>query len=273
MLTYYTAYNPQFFPVLHFSEHHITIAPYPCDYDYQITAHSPLYQLRWRGEYIHDACDRMNMVKYIPELGIVVAASQKGRVAIITLTWQEEIGHSFRIDWILPFSSQNVDLHHPRVPLMGIAVSPMPGFEIPQDIPCIPRNVNPKEWLQFDYRLLNPENDELSEKSSPEHSPYTFDPTSNHTTNPKSQYAGQSDPVSPPNVSSSSRRNIYPTMHSEDDGNDPILTVPELHAYASSVYQPHEDWHGWHPSRHYRLLLLFCNHTVISYEFWHKWQI
>jgi hypothetical protein len=216
----------------------------------------------------------MNMIKYIPELGIVVAASQKGRVAIITLTWQEEIGHSFRIDWILPFSSQKLESIHPRVPIMGIAVSPMPGFEFPQDIPCIPRNVNPKEWLHFDYRLISPENDGPFSRDTSEHNPNAFDPFSDPEPKPKSPSAGQSDPV-PPNVSGPRARNTYPrNMHSEelDADDDPVMTIPEIHAHASSIYQPHEHWHGWHPSRHYRLLLLFCNHSVMSYEFWHKWQ-
>lgn len=240
----------------------------------QITASSPLHLYSPSGGPIHDPCDRMNMIKYIPELGIVVAASQKGRVAIITLTWQEEIGHSFRVDWILPFSSQDQGLVYPRdqrVPLMGMAVSPMPGFEMPQDIPCIPRDVNPKDWLQFDYRLLNPENDESVEKDPSEN---TYEPTFNSAPNAKSPSAGQSDLASHHNTTKSQPSEIYDTrMQSEgDEDEDPAFTVPELHAHASRVYQPHEDWHGWHPSRHFRLLLLFCNHTAMSYEFWHKWQ-
>jgi hypothetical protein len=213
----------------------------------------------------------MNMIKYVHELGIVVAASQKGRVAIITLTWQEEIGHSFRIDWILPFSSQKLDFTHPRMPIMGIAVSPMPGFELPRDIPCIPRNVNPKEWLHFDYRLLSTSD---GDGHFDEYDPNAFDPYFQPEPQPKSPSAGQSDPVSP-NTSGPQPRNLYPEkVKREGDGDDniPTLTIPEIHAHASSIYQPKEDWHGWHPSRHYRLLLLFCNHSVVSYEFWHTWQ-
>ena len=113
------------------------------------------------------SCDRLNLVQYLPELGIVVAASQAGGVAIITLTWQEEIGHTFRVDWLLPFPTQERDDECPTPPLMGIAASPMPGFEMPPDVPCIPRDVNPKDRLRFNHRLLNPDGDEPSTATRP----------------------------------------------------------------------------------------------------------
>lgn len=210
----------------------------------------------------------MNMVKYIPELGLIVAASQKGRVAIITLTWQAEIGHSFRLDWILPFDSQIENSHGPRVPLMGMAVSPMPGFEKPQDITRIPQDVDPREYIKFGYRVLNPEKDE-SETPSECDSSDSFNPMKN---NPESSSAGQNDPdpsTVPKNLQSQGSDSL--SSHSEDSDYVPELTLPELHAHASDIYQPQEGWHGYYPSRHYRLLLLSCNHTVMSYEFWHSW--
>ncbi|KAJ5326410.1 hypothetical protein MYU51_010149 [Penicillium brevicompactum] len=264
-------HNPQFFPIVHFSEHDISLVPYPCDSAVQIVAEAPLSQ-SWpgRSQYgpIHEACDRMNMIKYVPELGIIIAASQKGRVAIITLTWQAEIGHSFRVDWILPFNSQNTDLDAPKVPLMGMAVSPMPGFEQPLDVPSIPRRFEPKEWLKFDHRLLNPEkDDDPSVPLSDSRSPHNFNLAKD---NPGSHSAGQndSDPDAPPSRSNP----LNPNTDEADEDNDPFLTLPELHALASDIYQPHEEWHGWHPSRHYRLLLLFCDGLIMSYEFWHTWK-
>ncbi|CAG8266725.1 unnamed protein product [Penicillium salamii] len=305
-------HNPEFFPVVHFSEHDISLISYPCDSNLQIIARSPLTQTPPRNMRIHDFCDRMNMVKYVPELGLILAASQKGRVAVITLTWQAEIGHSFRIDWIVPFNSQGMDLSHPRVPLMGMAVSPMPGYEQLPDIPCIPCDVNPKEWLEFDYRLLNPDQDESSDipsepdsfrgfnsntsspkreesesgdiSTSDDSSPHSYSNAASHekyeasdmstsdkgsqqNSNPNTDIpepsAGQNDSDSP---------EFHPSNRQSEVDDDPILTLPELHAHASDIYQPRENWHGWHPSRHYRLMLLFCNHSVMSYEFWHTWK-
>ncbi|KAJ5972869.1 Ribonucleotide reductase transcriptional regulator CRT10 [Penicillium vulpinum] len=225
--------NPRFFPILHFSGNNITLDPYPLDHGSRTLSRSPLQSLI---EYsMFSACDRLNLVKYLPELGIVIAASQAGGVAIITLTWQEEIGHTFRLDWLLPFPAQEPDDDFPTPPLMGIAASPMPGFEIPPDIPCIPRDVDPTDRLRFNHRLLNPDKDEPCVANPPER--------------------GTSTPSEPD-----------PYTHY------PNLTIPETHAYASDIYQPHETWHGYHPSRHYRLLLLFCDLKVMSYEFWHDWR-
>ncbi|KGO49183.1 Ribonucleotide reductase, transcriptional regulator CRT10 [Penicillium expansum] len=211
--------NPRFFPILHFSGDNITLDPYPLDHGLRTLCRSPLESM------------------YLPELGMVIAASQAGGVAIITLTWQEEIGHTFRLDWLLPFPNQDGDDGGPPQPFMGIAASPMPGFEIPPDVPCIPRDVNPKDRLSFNHRLLNPDKDEHSATNLPEF--------------------GASSPSVP---------DLNPSPE------DPNLTIPETHAYASDIYQPHETWHGYHPSRHYRLILLFCDLTVMSYEFWHDWR-
>lgn len=235
MLICYSACNPRFFPILHFSGDNITLDPYPLDHGFRSFCRDPLESMV--GDTIFSSCDRLNMVKYLPELGIVIAASQAGGVAIITLTWQEETGHSFRVDWLLPFANQDRDDGCPTPPIMGIAASPMPGFEIPPDVPCIPRDVNPKDRLRFNHRLLNPDKDEPCVADSPEYG-----------------------------ASSSSNPDLSPGSE------DPNLTIPETHAYASDIYQPHETWHGYHPSRHYRLILLFCDLTAMSYEFWHDWR-
>ena len=232
MLTCYSACNPRFFPILHFSGGNITLDPYPLDHGFRSLCQDPLESMV--GDTIFSSCDRLNLVKYLPELGIVIAASQAGGVAIITLTWQEEIGHSFRVDWLLPFANQDRDDGCPTPPIMGIAASPMPGFEIPPDVPCIPRDVNPKYRLRFNHRLLNPDKDEPCVAGPPEYG-----------------------------ASSPSDLDLSPGSE------DPNLTIPETHAYASDIYQPHETWHGYHPSRHYRLIVLFCDLTAMSYEFWH----
>jgi hypothetical protein len=180
------------------------------------------------------------MVKYLPDPGIVVAATQSGAAAIITLTWQEEVGHSFRVDWLLPFFSQEREDHTAIPPLMGIAAGPMPGFEKPQDVPCIPRDVDPSDPIQFKWRMLHPEDD----------GPYEPEPLEGNVAN---------SPEGKPSAGTS--------VEAEEE-----WTLPEIHAHASGIYRPHESWHGVTPSRHYRLLLLFCDHSIMSYEFWHDWR-
>lgn len=247
------------------------------DSEYHLLCRTPLLQRFSFNVEISSACDRFNMVKYVPELGLVIAASQKGRVAIISLTWQEEVGYAFRVDWIVPFYTQERNEERPMIPLLGLAVSPMPGFEIPQDVPCIPRGADPDDWLTFNYRILNPENNTSSSSHS---SPSSSRSTSPSSEPPGSQPLTKQDQKSPP--VSHQESTCEPDQHAsseEEEGSEDTAdsavkghTLPELHAQASRAYRPHERWHGWHPSRHYRLFLLFCDHTVMSYEFWHDWQ-
>ncbi|TKA76113.1 hypothetical protein B0A49_03514 [Cryomyces minteri] len=87
--------------------------------------------------------DRFNLSAQIPDLGVIVLASQKGRVAVLALTQvqtqvSEPTGDSFvrkvertvfayRLDRILPFHSQEKAGQRPNAPLLGIAVGPIQG--------------------------------------------------------------------------------------------------------------------------------------------------
>ncbi|KAJ5127677.1 hypothetical protein N7448_008456 [Penicillium atrosanguineum] len=264
-----------FYPVIHFSETTIALAPYPMHSEYHLICKSPLLQ-KFQSWDISRHCDRFNMVKYIPELGIVVAASQKGRLAIITLTWQREIGFAFRLDWIVPFYTQELNDERPESPLLGIAVSPMAGSEIPQDVPCIPQGVDPNDWLKFHYRILNPDDNEDSSSASPSRS---SSPAHNETTHSASTPRAYFDTTSQFTSYAEGNEFEKPETHTQNlpSISDATLrehnTLPEIHAEAFRAYRPHENWHGSHPSRHYRLLLMFYDHTVMSYEFWHDWEI
>ncbi|KAE8312963.1 hypothetical protein BDV41DRAFT_577140 [Aspergillus transmontanensis] len=249
------------FPILHFSQTDIRLIPNPLAPRATVFCGTPL-----RQQFTHivgslrDACDRFNMVKYIPEHGIVVAASQKGRAAVITLTESETNGLSFRVDWIVPFESQEKYGDRPLIPLLGMSVSPMQGFEMPPDVPNIPHNAN-GDGVKFHYKPTT--NDELDT------------PLQN---NSKSANIS-SDELHPPYRVSGTRvsRESTPMVSSKVDTipeqeQRTFPTLPECHARATRAYQPEENWRGWNPSRRYRLLLLFADHTVMSYEFWYSWS-
>nr|OQO18329.1 hypothetical protein B0A51_15059 [Rachicladosporium sp. CCFEE 5018] len=82
--------------------------------------------------------DRMNMHAYIPSLGVVIVASQKGRAIVLALT-KVKVGtqtvYAMRAECILPFASQERTQNgsktalRPFQPLHGIAVGPIPGSE------------------------------------------------------------------------------------------------------------------------------------------------
>ncbi|KAF7717682.1 Uncharacterized protein PECH_002938 [Penicillium ucsense] len=277
--------QPEFFPTIHFPAHDIGLAPYPINSDYQVLCRKPLYQ-RFRDrrdDRIAGAYDRFNMGKYLPDMGLVVAASQKGRVAIISLTWQEEIGYAFRLDHILPLATQEKHSERPRGPLLGMAVSPMPGFELPPDVPTIPRGVDPNDWVQFNHCTVNPVDDSSSLPISPKLPGFEHPvdmgvvppKTKPHTTDSgdvRSQASELASPLSDLELEveeehKGSRSNVLNSASGHED-----FTLPELHASASASYYPEQRWHGNHPSRHYRLMLFFRDHTVMTYEFWHTWR-
>ncbi|KAL1970275.1 hypothetical protein VTN77DRAFT_5435 [Rasamsonia byssochlamydoides] len=241
------------FPILHFSQTDIRLIPHPFAPYPSVVYGGPLRQPFTRTVLSIRSYDRFNMVKYIPELGVVIAATQNGRAAVITLTEAHRKDITFRINWMVPLASQEKYADRPLIPLLGIAVSPVQGFEMPADVPYIPRGAHDRNDLSFHYRFLgsepvsNPDGGSWYTKSDGDEQPQAEEMETETYLDPNSN-------SNPPRSSSSK------------------LTLPECHAIANRNYQPHERWQGWHPSRRYRLLLMYGDHTVMSYEFWYEWS-
>lgn len=246
------------FPILHFSQTDIRLFPGPSSLSPTVVCGNPLWQPFTHPILTIRACDRFNMVKYVPEHGIVVAATQKGRAAIIALTEAQNKGLAFKISWIVPLESQEKYGERPLVPLLGMAVGPVQGFEVPPDVPYIPRGVANEDDITFHYRFIDSEGDTPNKESS-------CDGAANNAT--KTSYKKRAHSSS----SSSDKGNTQTSPISERSNVKP-LTLPECHAMASRIYQPDEKWRGWNPSRRYRLLLTYADNTVMSYEFWYEWS-
>ncbi|KEF61105.1 uncharacterized protein A1O9_02670 [Exophiala aquamarina CBS 119918] len=85
--------------------------------------------------------DRLNMVHQIPDLGVVIIASQIGRCAVCTLTRNGKTrAPGLRVDWILPTRKQESKKLRPVRPLLGIAISPVQGRAS-----CQPKSPSPEE--------------------------------------------------------------------------------------------------------------------------------
>ncbi|KAL4995870.1 hypothetical protein BDV10DRAFT_173784 [Aspergillus recurvatus] len=224
------------FPILHFSHTNICLIPHPFFLNASVVCGAPLLQRFTQPIVSIRGFDRFNMVKYIPEHGIVVAASQKGRAAIIALTESPTTGRTFRVDWIVPLESQEKYGERPLFPLLGMSVAPMQGFEIQPDVPYIPQGGVGRGGEGADMG--------------------TETETESSANDLLFQYKGTNNPS--------------PTSGSEFEKEH--LTLPECHARATCAYQPEESWRGWNPSRRYRLLLIYADHTVMSYEFWYTWN-
>ncbi|RDH37424.1 hypothetical protein BDQ94DRAFT_166618 [Aspergillus welwitschiae] len=237
------------FPILHFSQTDIRLIPHPFANYATVVCGDPLRQPLTHPIVSIRACDRFNMVKYVPEHGIVIAASQKGRAAVIALTESEATGLSFRVDWIVPFESQEKYGDRPLVPILGMSVSPIQGFEIPPDVPYIPRDVKPDD-LAFQFKYLSHD-----------------EPNSSLSSSVMLQQSSFNEEINDSEIDPSET-----TTADDDSPQPPPLSLPECHARASSAYQPEESWRGWNPSRHYRLMLMYADHTIMSYEFWYKWN-
>ncbi|KAI4731082.1 hypothetical protein E4T49_01210 [Aureobasidium sp. EXF-10728] len=98
---------------------------------------------------------RINMYAQIPSLGIVIIATQQGRVAVLSLTQtvtrmldyekvkpnhpslersrMEKRIYGYRVDHILPLASQEEAGHRPKAGIHGIAVGPVQGTENLED--------------------------------------------------------------------------------------------------------------------------------------------
>ncbi|KAL5047764.1 hypothetical protein BDW71DRAFT_196535 [Aspergillus fruticulosus] len=224
------------FPILHFSHTNICLIPHPFSLNASVVCGAPLLQRFTQPIVSIRGFDRFNMVKYIPEHGIVVAASQKGRAAIIALTESPTIGRAFRVDWIVPLESQEKYGERPLFPLLGMSVAPMQGFEIQPDVPYIPQGGAGRDG----------EGSDMETETEPEMS--------------ENDLLFQYNEINKPSPTSG--------FESEQEH----LTLPECHARATRAYQPEESWRGWNPSRRYRLLLIYADHTVMSYEFWYTWN-
>lgn len=247
------------FPILHFSQTDIRLIPHPFAPYPTVVYGGPLRQPFTRPVLTIRACDRFNMVKYVPEHGLVIAATQKGRAAIISLTEAHNKGLALRINWVVPLESQEKYGDRPLVPLFGMAVSPVQGFEMPPDVPYIPRGAVDEDDITFHYRFIGSDEDSQSMPNSDDSTPSA---TSIND-------SGTSEKLSKGDHKHTDTSDTSPEPAQEKRT---PLTISECHAIATRTYQPDQPWRGWSPSRRYRLLLMYADHTVMSYEFWYEWS-
>ena len=117
----------------------------------QVLCQQALNQRMPPGFHYLSQMERLNMIAQIPELGVVVIGNQVGRVGILTMTrWEAQKQSGYKIECILPFSSEESKGMRPRKPLMGMAVGPIQGHETP--LPQQSPKITPEQPRRF--RLL-----------------------------------------------------------------------------------------------------------------------
>lgn len=226
------------FPILHFSDTDIRLLTNPFSVRPSLICRDPFKQPFSVPILSIHSCDRINMVENVPELGIVIAATQKGRVAVITLTHvKSECLPYFRVDWIAPFKSQERFGERPLCPLLGIAVGPVPSqlHRYPSD-ESLNQHVETK--LKNDFHSISMDTDDN------EHIAETLE-SEEHD---KSKGKGKQSAPSKKDEEKRSIRLDYPTN------------------------SHHEPWHkNLEYSRRYRLMLYYSDHTIMSYQLYYDW--
>lgn len=116
-------------PTIHCSTSHLRLlnAPYgrrPHIFCGNILAQQLPQSRLWRGHM--SSLRRLNMLQQIPEIGVVVIASQFGRCAICALTRHPKTrAFGLRVDWIVPTKRQEKSGERPGLWLLGVATAPV----------------------------------------------------------------------------------------------------------------------------------------------------
>jgi hypothetical protein len=104
-----------------------------------ITLDEPLFQVfdygtsNTRPTFTHPVANRMSLHAIISELGVLIVGSPNGKVAVYSLfrtdDWLARPRGTYfmRLDWHLPFASQEQEGDRPERKLLGLTVGPMQG--------------------------------------------------------------------------------------------------------------------------------------------------
>ncbi|KAL2401060.1 hypothetical protein ABEF93_000424 [Exophiala dermatitidis] len=200
--------------------------------------------------------DRLNMMQHIPELGLVIVASQLGRCAICTLTKSHKTGTlGLRVDWTLPTQKQEARRLRPSLPLLGIATSPIQGHSKREAHPSNHRPDTPVKW---------------GVDNTVDGVPTTFDPNIIvvRESVPDQDYTGvqniEKAPGSGDDISEHRLKRKRPSFDSDTEPGSAISIESSAWETPSSV----ESWQATGSSRRYRLMLTYMDMTVLTYEIW-----
>lgn len=107
--------------------------------------------------------ERLNMVGQVPELNLVVVGNQMGKVGLFTPTRFPQVESAgLRLEFLLPFATQERDGMRPARSLLGVAIGPIQGREKLIDPhgfdETSPRRIRKQLWNKVEktrrYRLM-----------------------------------------------------------------------------------------------------------------------
>ncbi|EXJ62477.1 hypothetical protein A1O7_02914 [Cladophialophora yegresii CBS 114405] len=191
--------------------------------------------------------DRLNMMLQIPELGIVVVATQIGRCAVCSLTRLTTTGTlGLRVDWILPTKKQQLKGIRPFSPLLGIAASPVQGHFKSDKSAARETSEGADSWG----------NDRIVDGV-----PTTFDPGVLVV----AEQVGGGEHANASQDQNSNRHNMKRKHGSSSLSRmQHHTTKTELRKW--EIPTGAEPWQAMDSSRRYRLMLTYDDMTVLTYE-------
>ena len=215
---------------------------------------SPMYHAT------HPAIDRLNLTQYIPELGIIVIATQIGRAAICTLTRKGRRGpFGLRVDWILPLESQERSRERPLTHLLGIATSPVHGHHLPRS-----------------SRSVRADDQDSDDDDDDDDSSWLRDRTDAATGIATSfdpevvRIRRNSDDASTSDSNTTTNPNLHHTRphHRRRHWTSVRQPWPSRTDLPNDATDPIKDdaWRGIDHSRRYRLMLTYYDQSVMTYE-------
>jgi hypothetical protein len=195
----------------------------------------------------HAFIDRLNMVLQLPELGVVVVATQIGRCAVCSLTKRTNAGTlGLRVDWILPTEKQERKGLRPLGPLLGIAASPVQGHFKSETSAASQGSDETDSW---------------GKDGIVDGVPTTFDPTVLVV----EEQNGRGERSEVDDGQSGNRHKMKRKRGSRDPSRmQHHTTKTEFRKW--EVPTGAEPWQAMDSSRRYRLMLTYLDMTVLTYE-------
>lgn len=200
--------------------------------------------------------DRINLLQQIPELGVVVIATQVGRCAICSLTRLGQEGdYGLRVDWILPTRKQEEKGHRPLAQLLGLAVGPIQGRFPPRQQRVVAEQME-------ENLLLRDRNTEGIDTSLDDDVIVLSKHRKSNSQQPG--HGGQNSSLR--SVSPPIKRKRSPSPTAGSTSGDSLTLETRVWTRAEGA----ERWRGCENSRRYRIMLTYVDHTILTYEIWRE---
>lgn len=197
--------------------------------------------------------ERLNMVHQIPDLGVVIIASQIGRCAVCSLTRNGRTGTlGLRVDWILPTRKQESKMLRPVRPLLGIATSPVQGRASSEQ-----KNPTPEEEDSIAWG-----SDGVLDGVSTTFDPVVLVLRNRGSDSGDSFHSGDEDEAE--SSSFGARRPKRKRLSYMRKGVSASQHSSEFRKWTMPAHT--EPWKATENSRRYRLMLTYSDFTVFTYE-------